>query len=227
MDSSAFHKLALAAFPGSLVPKFEPYWKECLEYAEINTRDRANMFLAQVGHECAKFTRLVENLNYKADRMAQIWPGIYGVRDNLKVLVKVGNKYPPNDLAHSLVGDPEAIANHSYANKLGNGTIASGDGWKYRGRGLIMNTGKAQYILLTKALWPILGIDFKENPHLLAEPKNALWGAVWYWKINGLNKPSDLGVAGVSSATRIINGKAMAGLRDRQDLYNRICIIKI
>lgn len=96
-------------------------------------------FLANIGVESRGLTTLVENLNYTAQRLAQVWPQRYAVN------AFVDNKVP-NDTAHRIGGNPQAIANNVYANRLGNGDENSGDGWNYRGQGLIQLTGRTNIL---------------------------------------------------------------------------------
>lgn len=95
---------------------------------DITSRVRLAAFLAQAGHESAELTRLVENLNYGAAGLANTWPGRFAVDPTARQRV-------PNGLALRLERQPEAIANAVYGNRMGNGPAASGDGWRYRGRG--------------------------------------------------------------------------------------------
>ena len=109
------------------------HWHEALckvlpDY-EINTVPRVAAFLAQTAHESGGYTALHENLNYRAETLCKIWP-----------------KYFPNmDVANQYAHNQEAIANRAYANRMGNGSEESGDGFKYCGRGLIQLTGKSNY----------------------------------------------------------------------------------
>ena len=96
---------------------------------EINTPVRAAAFLAQTAHESAEFRTLVENLNYSAAGLCKTWP----------------NRFASLDFAKPYDRNPELIANYVYAKRLGNGDVASGDGWRFRGRGLIQLTGRGNY----------------------------------------------------------------------------------
>lgn len=216
MNELSITQLADKLFPKSRVTEFAPYWKECFEFAQINTPDRIAMFLAQVGHESAGFTAFEENLNYTAVRLAQVWPGRFARKDDKGKLMRSSGQYVANDLAVSLHRKPEAIANVVYANRYGNGSTASGDGWRYRGRGPKQLTFKSNYRECTRALWPLLSKDFVEEPDLLLEPKYGLWAAVWFWKINRLNRHAD--ARNVTSATKVING-GTNGLDDRNKRF--------
>jgi putative chitinase len=180
----------------------------------ISTPKRAAAFLAQVGHESSGLTRLVENLNYGAQGMADTWPSRYAV--NPKARTKV-----PNQLARALERKPQAIANNAYAGRMGNGLEASGDGWRYRGRGPIQNTGKANYAGMRDTLRGkgIAGVpDFEAQPELLELPK---WGALAagaYWDARNLNRLADGGQ--FDTITERING-GQIGAADRRERYTR------
>ena len=163
----------------------------------LDTRMRTAAFLAQVGHESTRLTRLVENLNYSAEGLVATWPK----RFDAKLAAQVARK-------------PEQIANIVYADRLGNGSQASGDGWEYRGRGLIQITGKSNY----RDCGAVLGLDLLKTPSLLEIPTNAAMSAGWFWSMNGLNALADAGQ--FETLTRRING-GLNGLADRKDLLAR------
>ncbi len=159
----------------------------------IDTPLRKAHFLAQVAHESGGFKFVVENLNYSA-----------------KALYGVFRKYFPNmDLANEYARQPEKIANKVYANRLGNGNEASGDGWRYRGRGLIQLTGKANYTAFSQAA----NQYFTTNPDQVATPEWALASACWFWKSNNINKYAD--ADDIHMVTKRING-GYNGLQSRQ-----------
>lgn len=166
---------------------------------EITTIPRVAAFLAQCGHESAEFTVLKENLNYSADG-----------------LMKLFGKYFPNG-ADAYARQPEKIANVIYANRMGNGDTASGDGWKFRGRGPIQLTGRANYTAFAN--------DFFEDPEtVLNDPDlvidhvpTALLSAIWFWNKNKLNAIADTG--DMKLLTKRING-GYIGLEDRIKHYD-------
>lgn len=160
------------------------------------------LFIAQTAHESANFSVLSENLNYSAQGLANIW-------SRYSVTGKRGGR--PNQLALLLARKPKAIANNVYANRMGNGDVASGDGWKFKGRGLIQCTGRANYAECGRAL----GVDLLTNPDLLLTPRYAALSAGWYWRKHKLDALS------VSASTRIINGGDL-GLKHRQELFDAI-----
>lgn len=162
----------------------------------ITTEQRVEMFLAQTMHESTGFATLVENLNYAAQGLANTW-------DRYSVTGKKGGA--PNALALRLNRNPQAIANNVYANRLGNGGEASGDGWKHRGRGLLQITGKANYIACAKAL----GIDCVNKPELLETIVQAARSAAWFWQANGLNLLADTG--NFKATTSVVNGGDIGG----------------
>jgi putative chitinase len=170
----------------------------------ITTIEEQASFLAQISHESNMLGSLEENLNYTCDGLAKTWPNRY--------LDKATGK--PNNLAQSLHRRSISIANHCYANRMGNGDVASGDGWKYRGRGLIQLTGRAMY----KKCGEAIGLDLINKPDLLLQPEAAALSAAWYWHINGLDKLDD--DLDITAETRIING-GKNGLADRQRKFEK------
>ncbi|MFE1814009.1 glycoside hydrolase family 19 protein [Metapseudomonas otitidis] len=174
---------------------------------DITSRVRLAAFLAQAGHESAELTRLVENLNYGAAGLANTWPARFA-------LDPAARPRQPNGLAQSLERQPEAIANAVYGNRMGNGPAASGDGWRYRGRGLFQITGRAQYQRCGRAL----GLPLVEQPELLERPEHAALSAAWFWEDNGLNALADAG--DFEAVTRRING-GLTGLAERSILWGR------
>lgn len=194
---------------------FLPYIKEVCKSFGINTPKRLAAFLSQVGHESAGLSCLQENLNYSADGLANTWPGRYSKRLQNGVYAKnsVG-RYLPSDLALKIARKPVLIANNCYANRMGNGDDKSGDGWKYRGRGLKQLTGKSNYAELTLDT----GIDFVSNPDLLLEPVYAVISACWFWKKNNLEVYADK--QDIEGMTKKING-GLIGIEHRKALYNK------
>lgn len=195
----------------AIFPKADPDWCEALNATlldyHISTPERIAGFLAQVGHECADLTRLVENLNYSAEGLASTWPSRYRGPDK-----------KPNALAFKLARNPMAIANNCYANRMGNGNEASGDGWKYRGRGAFMTTGKTNYRDTGRAI----GLDLIACPEQLEDAPVAIEAAGWFWNRYALNKRIDAG--NFKGTTDIING-GQIGADDRQARYVRVIAI--
>ncbi len=162
---------------------------------QINTPLRLAHFLAQCGHESGGFRLTQENLNYSA-----------------KGLNGIFKKYFPTEAAAAAYArNPQKIANKVYANRMENGSEASGDGYKFRGRGYIQLTGRANYTAFGKAI----GEDIVNNPDIVSG-KHALLSAAWFWSKNGLNKLADGGAgdATVTSITKRVNGGTI-GLADR------------
>ena len=162
---------------------------------EINTPLRLAHFLAQCGHESGGFKLTQENLNYSA-----------------KGLNGIFKKYFPT-LASAVPYErkPEKIANKVYGGRMGNGAEASGEGWKFHGRGYIQLTGKENYTAFTKSI----GEDCITNPDLVAS-KYALASAAWFFSKNGLHKIADEGASDlvVTKITKRVNGGTI-GLPDR------------
>jgi putative chitinase len=149
-------------------------------------------FIGQCGHECGNFRILEENLNYRAATLMKLWP----------------KRFPTQEIANAYAGNPKKIANMVYANRMGNRDEASGDGYRFRGRGCIQLTGHANYYHAGKAL----GVDFVMEPDLVATPRYAALTAGWFWATHGCN---DLANAGNwTGLTKKINGGTI-GLNDR------------
>jgi len=162
---------------------------------QINTPLRLAHFLAQCGHESGGFRVTQENLNYSA-----------------KGLMGIFKKYFPTEaIANAYQRNPQKIANKVYANRMSNGDEASGDGFKFRGRGYIQLTGRANYTSFGKSI----GEDIASNPDVVSG-KYALLSAAWFWSNNGLNKLADGGAtdAVVTTITKRVNGGTI-GLPDR------------
>lgn len=173
----------------ALVGEFVTGLNAAMQAYDINTPARVAAFIAQVGFESARFGHLVEVLNHSAERLAALWPNRFSTSDG-----------KPNALALQLGGHPEAIANTVYANRLGNGAPESGDGWRYRGRGLIQLTGRSNYQQAGAAL----KVDLEAQPELLEQPHYACLTAAWYWSVHGLNALAD--EADFKTITLRING---------------------
>ena len=185
----------------------------CQEF-EISTPKRIAAFLAQTSHESGGYTMLSENLNYRAATLAACWPNRFAVLGPDKKPVKdAQGKLTPTAVANSIAGKPELIANLVYSSRMGNGPAESGEGWKYRGRGLKQLTGKDNYTRCGADL----GIDLVSNPDLLLEPIYAARSAGWFWRSNNLSAFADVG--DIKGMTKKING-GYIGLEARQALYD-------
>lgn len=165
---------------------------------EINTVNRVAGFIAQCGLESGDFTVLKENLNYSADGLNKIFPKYF------KNAGRDANEYARN---------PEKIANIVYANRLGNGDTASGDGWKYRGRGAIQLTGKSNYTEFAKSI----GKTLEETVTYLETMEGAIESACWFWKTRNINQTCDSD--DIVLMTKKING-GTNGLEERTTRYN-------
>lgn len=187
----------------------------CVEF-EINTPQRIAGFLAQTSHESGGYTMLTENLNYRAATLAACWPNRFAeMGADKKPKRDAKGALIPTKVAHSIAGKPELIANMVYSSRMGNGAPQTGDGWKFRGRGLKQLTGKDNYARCGRDL----GVDLVSNPDLLLEPIYAARSAGWFWKMNNLSPFADNN--DIKGMTKKING-GFIGLKERQDLYNKI-----
>jgi putative chitinase len=169
---------------------------EMLPVFEISTVGRVAAFIAQTAHESGGYRALTENLNYAGERLAAIWPKHFSDVDV--------SQYHRN---------PEAIANRAYRNRMGNGDETSGDGWRYRGRGLIQLTGKDNYTRFAQ----YAEISPEEAAEYLETPRGAVHSACWFWYANDLNTYADAG--DFVGMTKRINGGTI-GLDDRVKHYN-------
>ena len=187
----------------------------CVEF-EINTPQRIASFLAQTSHESGGYTMLSENLNYKATTLAACWPNRFAVMGADKKPKKdEKGKLIPTAVANAIAGKPELIANMVYSARMGNGPAESGEGWKYRGRGLKQLTGKDNYARCSRDL----NIDIVNNPDLLLEPIYAARSAGWFWKSNNLASFADSG--DLEGMTKKING-GLIGYAERKAKYDKI-----
>lgn len=181
----------------SLAARWFPHIDATLDKYTINSKLRIAAFIAQVGHESGHLRLTSENLNYSASG-----------------LLNTFGKYFDSKTAEAYARKPEMIASRVYANRMGNGNEASGDGWKYRGRGLIQVTGKENYTACSKSL----GLNLVETPDLLAQDRDAAMSAGWFWSSKGLNNYADR--KEFDTITRRING-GLNGKADRDALYQR------
>ena len=201
---------------GQVAGVFVPVLNTAMGRYQVVGAKRIAVFIAQVGHESGHLTRLVEKLNYSADGLANTWSSRFAESDGkggyakVQVAGKVRNK--PSTLALIVDRKPEQIANIAYGNRMGN--TATGDGWKYRGRGLIQITGKDNY----RACGEALGLDLTAQPELLEKPQHACMSAAWFWATNGLNTLADTDK--FNAITQRITG-GQNGAADRQALYAR------
>jgi putative chitinase len=165
---------------------------------QVDTPLRQAHFLAQTGHESAGFQRTAEVLNYGGNALIAIFGG--------RITPEHATQYGRNSM-HA--ANTEMIANIVYANRDGNGDIDSGDGFRYRGRGLIQIAGKDNYV----AMMALLGIDIVSQPDLLSDYKLAATSAAVWWKKHGLNELAD--ADDIMGITKVLNG-GFNGLEDRK-----------
>jgi putative chitinase len=188
-----------------LLPKnpYVEHWHHALAQLlpdyEINTPQRIAAFIAQCAHESGGFMVLKENLNYKAATLRKIFP----------------KYFPTDEMANQYAAMPnkqEAIANLVYANRMGNGDVSSGDGFRYCGRGLIQLTGKSNYTWFAASI----SISVEEAAEYLQTFEGAAQSACWFWESNNLNQWADKG--DILTLTKKINGGTI-GLEDRIKHY--------
>lgn len=191
---------AMGATPADAV-RFADAIEDAASLYEIDTPQRLAAFLAQIGHESQGLRRTSENLNYSASRLRAVWPSRF-----------------TESQAVAMEHNPEAIANHVYGGRMGN--VNPGDGWRYRGRGLIQTTGRRNYEATTEELADKIGAvpDFVLQPDLLENPRWAALSAAAYWHSRHLNALADAGK--LDAIGRAING-GDHGREDRRERYGR------
>lgn len=182
-----------------------PTWAELLkntavEYEIDKTPQRLNMWLAQISFESGQFSHLEENLNYSAERLLQVFPHLFTLSE-----------------ARMYAFHPQQIGSRIYGGRFGNGDERTGDGYLYRGRGLIQLTFKSNY----RSFGRSIGMEEQilAHPELLSTPQYAAQSAGWFWKLHGCNELADAG--DFEGVTRKING-GLNGYLERQKLYATI-----
>jgi putative chitinase len=172
------------------------HWYEAIDQLlpeyDINTPGRVAAFIAQCAHESGSFVFVKENLNYRAASLRKTF----------------GKYFTDDATAAAYANKPEKIANRVYANRMGNGDEASGDGYRFCGRGLIQLTGRDNYTFFAGSLY----IPVEEASEYLATFEGATQSACWFWEINNLNRFADAG--DIKGLTKAING-GYIGLEDR------------
>lgn len=190
-------KAIIPSLPLTQIAALVPGMISAMMWADISTARRIGGFISQCAHESQGLTKFKENLNYSAEGLQNTF-----------------GKYFNAQQARDYHRQPERIGNRVYANRMGNGDEASGDGFKYRGRGAIHCTGKDKYVILSK----LFGVDFVANPDLLAAPEYAFLSAAWYWQDRKINVFAD--ACDIRKMTIAVNG-GLNGLEDRKAYYAR------
>lgn len=172
---------------------------EYLPNYQIDTSQRIAAFLAQCKYESEDFTVVRENLNYSADSLMKIWH----------------DHFPTMEIATQYANNPEMIANRAYANRMGNGDEASGDGWRYCGRGLIQLTGKYEYDKFASTI----DMNINDVAAYLETFRGSCQSACFFWDSNKLNDWAD--EQNIEQITKIVNGGTY-GLIERERNYSTI-----
>lgn len=182
---------------GKQADLFAPHLSAAFARFQINTPARQASFIAQVGVESGQLTRLTESLIYSPERLLAVWP----------------SRFPTLKQTEGYAHNAVALANKVYGGRMGNGDEASGDGWKFRGRGLLMITGRENYDKCGAAC----GYDLVTNPQFLDSPALACLSAGWFWSSHGLNEIADSGDQ--ERVTRRVNG-GISGLAQRKAMFD-------
>lgn len=195
---------------------WQPHIERAAQRWHVDTLDRLAGCIAQMSYESRRFSSFEESMNYRPERLMQVWP----------------SRFPSLELAKRYAYAPEKLANEVYGNRLGNGPFESGDGWRFRGRGPKQITGRDNYRRCGEAL----GLPLLDDPDLLLEPEHGAQAAGWFWSVNGCNELMDReAFEDITKArdndffeqvTRKINGGLIGhedgndtGLDDRVELY--------
>lgn len=215
------HLIAAGVKPAVAEKWLQPVQSALYQFDIFSSRQVA-AWLAQCAHESGGFTRLEEDLNYKATTMAVCWPNRFAEQEpdpsrpnktRPKKDAKGANI--PNKFALALQFKPEALANVVYSGRMGNGPVESGEGWLYRGRGLKQLTGKDNVRRFSVAA----GVDFVAQPDLLIQPQYAAQSAAWFWSVNKCGPLAD--ADDFVGLTKRINGGTI-GLADRKARYDAV-----
>lgn len=187
-------------FPKSINPiELQKAFAKYFSQYEINTTNRRSGFLAQCGHESNGFSVMKENLNYSAEGLLVTFPKYFhGIVD-----------------AQGSARQPEKIANRVYANRMGNGNEASGDGWKYKGSGILQITGHDNY----KAFADYKELTLDQIVVYINSIEGAVESALWFWETHNLNTYCDND--DIIGLTKRVNG-GLNGIEDRTNLYVKI-----
>jgi putative chitinase len=185
VTSNELHQLGIS-------PEWVDPLNETFEKFGLHDAKQQAAFIGQCSHESNHFRTLQENLNYKPETLHQLWP----------------QRFPNMEIANAYAHQPEKIANKVYASRMGNRDEASGDGFRFHGRGLVQLTGHDAYWHCGQSL----GVDLVANPDLVASPKYAALSAGWFWSTHNLNAPADQ--EDWTRVTKIINGGTF-GLEER------------
>jgi putative chitinase len=178
------------------VTKYAAPLAAAMNHFDITTQRRVASFLGQIAHECRHFQQVEELLGYSAKRLMAVWP----------------KRFPTMASTQGYAYNPEALANYVYANRMGNGGPETGDGWRYRGRGLKQLTGFDNYAAAEAELGMKLTGD---NAYRAALPEGAAWTAAWYWHSRNCNVVAD--AWNLAALTKSING-GLIGHEDGNDV---------
>lgn len=180
--------LALQAVAPHLTSDDRAAWisalAEPLLTADITTPRRVAAFLGECSAESGGLLELEENLNYSAARLCEVWP----------------NRFRSAEAAEACAMSPEVLANRVYADRMGNGDEASGDGWRFHGRGLIQITGRTTYAQFAQAT----NMTLDQAVDQAVTQAGAASSAAWFWTAHELNTLAD--TWSIDLLTRKING---------------------
>jgi len=179
---------------------YAEHWVEALEKCwpdyDITTPERQAAFMGECCVESAKFTEIQENLNYRPETLVKQWP----------------SHFPNMDIANQYGHNPEKIANRAYGGRMGNGPEESGDGWRFRGKGLIQLTGRDNY----QGFADSVGMNIDDAAAYLETFEGCVQSACYFWESHNLNALADKGA--IDQISHIINGGTL-GQDERRHFY--------
>ncbi|MGL5735492.1 MAG: glycoside hydrolase family 19 protein [Beijerinckiaceae bacterium] len=185
-----------------LAPWVDPIKKACARF-DIDTIRRVSAFLASIAHESGFVPGREEVLNYRAARLAEVWPGRFRDANG-----------QPNLRARELANNPEKLANVVYANRMGNGGPETGDGWRFRGVGPVQLTGRSNHEGFALAM----GLTVVGSATYIRTLEGGIMSAAWFWDHNDINRLAD--TPGIEDETKRLNG-GLVGVADRRERFNR------
>jgi putative chitinase len=198
IDAALLKVVAPSTHTAVLAEWVDPIKKACTKF-EIDTVREVACFLAQSAHESGGYTHLEESLNYRAPRLMQVWP----------------KRFPSLAIANQYAGNAQKLANKVYGGRMGNGDEGTGDGFRFRGRGLFQLTGRDNYTRFGKSI----GMSAEQAADYINSKEGAAMSAAWFFDDRGLDRLA--ATPGVEDETRAING-GIIGLPERKAHFDAI-----
>lgn len=206
IDLSVLKAAQPGKFDVQILPWVEPIKAACHKF-EIDRVRRVAAFIANMAVECGFVPGREENMNYSAERLAAVWPGRFSATGK--------SNGPPNLRAKELAHNPEALANVVYANRMGNGSPDSGDGWRFHGIGPMQLTGRENHERFAVSA----GMTLDQAEAYIHTLEGGIMSAAWFWEENDINRLAD--TPGIADETQAING-GQIGAADRKARFDKV-----